>query len=215
LAWREWSRGLGELWTTLRPRLTNLPHRVYWDLRDIMRQPRSPQEMGPVRVRVLFVCFGNICRSPLAEEVFRMKLAEKGLAGVVGVDSAATSPWNIGKRPHWKARACAARHGLSLGHLRARMFSAADFESFDQILVMDHRNREDVLRLAPDPGKRARVRMLLDSAGGGEIADPINGGVAEFELVFRQINAACDSLVAEVAREVERSPANPSSLARP
>ena len=196
--------GVSQLWGTLRRRMTSLGQRVYWDVRDIFSRPREVLESRAVRFRVLFVCLGNVCRSPLAEEIFRRKVAEAGLAGVVGIDSAATSAWNIGKRPHWKARACAARHGLALGHLRARLLTPSDLDRFDRILVMDQRNLQDVLGLAPQPQVAARVRLLLDFAGGGEIPDPIHGEAADFERVFCQIDGACDGLLTTVAQEIER-----------
>ena len=213
MAWLESGRIVGNFAGALRSWVIELPQRLYWEVRDLLSPWRETPQSDAIRFRVLFVCFGNICRSPLAEQVFRQKLANIGLASVVGVDSAATSSWNIGNRPHWKARACAARHGLKIGHLRARLFTRVDFGRFDRIVVMDRGNREDVLRLAIDPESPARVGLLLDFAGGGEIPDPIYGDVAEFEKVFHQISAGCEGLVADVAREVERratNAANPS-----
>lgn len=204
MAWREWTRCVSHLWDTLRPRLTDLGHRVYWDLRDMFSRPQVIPESEAVRFRVLFVCFGNICRSPLAEEILRQKVAREGLAGLVRVDSAGTSAWNIGRRPHWKARACAVRHGLAIHHHRARLFTPLDFDRFDRILVMDRQNQVDVLELAPGSPATTRVHLLLDFAGGGEIPDPINGPPADFDSVFHQIDAACGGVVEDVVREVGR-----------
>lgn len=202
MGWRERARRAAGLSRQLRLRVTDLYQRLYWDLRDLLPRLRAAADSNAVEVRVLFVCLGNICRSPLAEGIFGQQLARIGLADRVGVDSAGTSGWNIGKRPHWKARACAARHGIAIGHRRARMFMPADFDRFDRILVMDRRNRQDVLSLAPHGRAAGRVRLLLDFAGGGDIPDPIDGTAADFESVFHQIEAACDGLVADVAREL-------------
>ncbi len=218
MAWLDRARGIGKGWGRLARRVTDVGQHVYWDLRDWLSQRRElggSEELGVVQFRVLFVCFGNICRSPLAEEVFRHKLASTRLAALVGVDSAGTSACNVGRRPHWKARACAARHGLALGHLRARLFTASDFDRFDRILVMDRRNRQDVLRLAPGAQSVARVRLLLEFAGGGEIPDPVDGDAADFERVFGQIDAACDGLVGDVAQEVGRRTAPRAAPTRP
>ena len=189
---------------TMRRRAAQFGPRLYWELRDRLSRPERVLESQVVKFRVLFVCFGNICRSPLAEEIFRQKVARVGLGRLVAVDSAGTSADNIGKRPFWQARACAARHGLTLGHPRARLFTPADFRSFDRILVMDQHNRDEVLRLAPAPGNATHVHLLLEFAGGGEIRDPMGGEAADFERVFHQIEAACEALVAHVAGEVAR-----------
>ncbi len=202
MAWRELAARVAAAVATLPRRVIDLAHRIYWDLRDTFSRPRKRSEPRTIRLRVLFVCTGNICRSPLAEEVFRHMLEVSGLAATVGVDSAGTSAWNVGKRPHWRARACAARHGLTLGPRRARQLTAVDLQSFDRVLVMDQRNRDDVARLASHGHDGRTVRLLLDFAGGGEIQDPVNGGTTDFERTFRQIGLACEGLLADVAREV-------------
>jgi protein-tyrosine phosphatase len=217
LAWADRARRIGRACGTLARRVTDAGQRLYWDLRHLFSRRKAPAgtlEPSGVRFRVLFVCFGNICRSPLAEEIFRHKLAGTRLAALVGVDSAGTSAVNVGKRPHWKTRACAARHGLVLGHLQARVLTPSDIERCDRILVMDRRNRQDVLRLASGAQTAGRVRLLLEFAGGGEIPDPIDGTAADFESVFRQIAAACDALIADVGRELDRRGATAAATHR-
>ena len=215
LAWREGARRISELWAKVRSRVANLCQRLYWDLRDASRGPNQEPGFHVARFRILFVCLGNICRSPLAEEIFRQKVARTRLAALIAVDSAGTTTWNIGRRPHWKARACAVRHGLDIGHLRARLFTANDFDDFDRIVVMDEKNMEDVLRFTPQPPSRAQVHFLLDFAGGGQIPDPIDGDAAAFETVFTQIDAACEGLLASVVEEIGGWPAAVASPPRP
>jgi protein-tyrosine phosphatase len=151
-------------------------------------------------VRVLFVCYGNTCRSPLAEGVFRRKVELAGLADRVTVDSAGTSPPGEGGAPHPLSRAVARRNEVEIDHLRSRLFVAADFERFDRIVVMDSMNRRDVLAQARNEQDRAKVRLLRD--GDGEIADPIFGGEDEYEQAFAQIDEACELLLADVRAEL-------------
>jgi protein-tyrosine phosphatase len=158
-------------------------------------RPLAPSAEEP-EVRVLFVCFGNSCRSPLAEGVFRAKLASAGLYGRVGVDSAGTNAGDPGAPPHWRARRVARRHGLNIGDLRARRFEPADFDRFDRIVVLDHRNRDAVLAHARNEDDRARVRLLRGD--GGEVADPILGGDEGYELAYETIAADCDRLLEEI-----------------
>jgi protein-tyrosine phosphatase len=151
-------------------------------------------------VRVLFVCYGNTCRSPLAEGVFRAKVERAGLAERVSVDSAGTHAPDPGGPPHPLSRAVAARHGLEIGDLRGRRFVPADFERFDRIVVLDRSNRKDVLARARGDHDRAKVRLLRDADG--EVADPIFGGDEDYERAYAQIDEACDSLLDEVRAEL-------------
>jgi protein-tyrosine phosphatase len=163
----------------------------------LIASPSATKSEGPVShpgPSILFVCFGNICRSPLAEGILRSKLEAAQLADLVVVDSAGTSAYNVGRPPDWRARWCARRHGLGIGDLRARQFSVADFERFDEILVMDRTVLEDVLNLATSEDQRKRVQLLRDSRG-AEIADPVNGSLADFERIYTMLNPISDAIV--------------------
>jgi protein-tyrosine phosphatase len=154
--------------------------------------------------RILFVCFGNICRSPLAEGILRSKLEAAELTDLVLVDSAGTSAYNVGRPPDWRARWCARRHGLSIGSLRARQMSVTDFERFDEILVMDRVVLHDVRALAPAEEDRARVMLLMEYARGGDIADPVNGTLADFQRTYEALDIACEALVGRLERTLSQ-----------
>ncbi len=144
--------------------------------------------------RVLFVCLGNICRSPLAEGVFRHLAAERGI--VVEADSAGTGAWHEGEPPDPRSCEVAARHGIDLDGQRARAVVEADFERFDMILAMDRQNLEDLQRLRP-PHARARIARLRDHdpEGPGDVPDPYYGGDQGFERVYRMIHRSCEALL--------------------
>lgn len=147
---------------------------------------------------VLFVCLGNICRSPLAEGAFRAAAARAGLA--VHVDSAGIGGWHIGEAPDPRARAEAARHGVDITRLRARQIERADFQNFGHIVALDESNLADLRRLAPaDAG--ARLSLLLDHVPGREghsVMDPYYGGAEDFSVVWQEIVTAAEALVAQL-----------------
>ena len=151
---------------------------------------------------MLFVCYGNTCRSPLAEGVFRRKVERAGFGDRVAVDSAGTNPPGEGGAPHPLSCAVAKRNDLEIDELRSRRFVPDDFDRFDRVVVMDGMNRRDVLRLARDDRDRAKVRLLRDAEG--EVADPIFGGEEEYERTYAQIDEACELLLAEVRSELGR-----------
>jgi protein-tyrosine phosphatase len=161
--------------------------------------PRS-RESAPTdpSYSVLFVCYGNICRSAMAEGILRTRLHSRGLAGDVRVASAGTSGVNAGRRADPRARTAVRRRGGDIRDLRARRLADDDFENFDLILVMDEQNRIDVLGRAAARAHAAKVRMLLDYIGGGEITDPIHGSQADFEHASDDIARACDRLIDEL-----------------
>jgi protein-tyrosine phosphatase len=158
-------------------------------------------------VRILFVCMGNICRSPTAEAVMRRKLEEAGLAAAVELDSAGTDGWHAGSPPDARATEAARRRGTALTGA-ARQVTEDDFARFDLVLAMDRENVGELLRRAPDDEARGRVRLLreFDPASAGapdlDVPDPYFGGPQGFDTVLDQVEAACDGLLDEVRRAV-------------
>jgi protein-tyrosine phosphatase len=146
-------------------------------------------------VRLLFVCLGNICRSPTAEGVMRHLVREAGLEDEVEIDSAGTGGWHVGNPPDERATEAAARRGITLDGA-ARRFSVDDFERFDLILAMDSENLRDIRSLAPDEEAREKVRLLRGP--GLDVPDPYYGGPRGFEDVLDQVEEACRALLEEV-----------------
>ena len=152
-------------------------------------------------VRVLFVCLGNICRSPTAEGVFRDLVRREGLAGKIGTDSCGTGGWHVGNPPDRRMTAAAAEDGLELAG-QARQVTVDDFREFDLVVAMDGSNHADLLRLAPDDDARARVRLFREYAGeaGEGVPDPYYGGPDGFREVVAIVRRAARGLVDAVAR---------------
>ncbi|WP_186394434.1 low molecular weight protein-tyrosine-phosphatase [Stappia sp. TSB10GB4] len=140
---------------------------------------------------ILFVCLGNICRSPLAEGILRQRIEAAGLGGSVTVDSAGTASWHIGKAPDPRSVAVAARNGIDLSRLRARQVSDADYTRFNLILAMDSDNLADLQARAPT-GCRAEIRRFLPH----DVPDPYYGGPNGFDAVFRMLDQGCHDLIA-------------------
>lgn len=150
-------------------------------------------------MRLLFVCLGNICRSPTAEAVMRHKLQLAGLAGQVQVDSAGTAAWHVGKAPDPRTRAAAEQRGYLLHDLRARPVREEDFADFELILAMDHDNLRQLQQLRPR-GAAAEVDLFLRRSGlrEHEVPDPYYGGAEGFERVLDMIELACDRLIEQL-----------------
>jgi protein-tyrosine phosphatase len=145
-------------------------------------------------VRILFVCMGNICRSPTAEGVMRSLVREEGLEGRVVIDSAGTGGWHAGEPPDARATDAAQRRGIELDGA-ARQVEPEDFERFDLLLAMDRENLAALRRLAPDDEARGKVRLLL---GDRDVPDPYYGGARGFEDVLDLVESACRGLLDEV-----------------
>jgi protein-tyrosine phosphatase len=149
---------------------------------------------------ILFVCLGNICRSPTAQGMFEKQLAASGLVDHVRVDSAGTGEWHVGHPPDPRATEVAAEQGVELGSQRARQVTPADFEAFDRILAMDRANLADLQAMAPE-GSRARVELFLSYARHAdvdEVPDPYYGGASGFSRVLDLINDASDGLIRDL-----------------
>ncbi len=152
------------------------------------------------KTRILFVCMGNICRSPTAEGVFRNLVRTEGLDGAVETDSAGTHSFHIGKKPDARAQTAALRRGIDISDLRARQVDSHDYDYFDHILAMDESNLS--LLKADCPGEhRDKLRLFLDCANGlkeREVPDPYFGGDDGFEYVLDLIEAASRGLLDEI-----------------
>ncbi|CAM3492222.1 low molecular weight protein-tyrosine-phosphatase [Marinicrinis lubricantis] len=151
-------------------------------------------------IRVLFVCLGNICRSPMAEAVMRHKVKEAGLEHAVTVDSAGTGDWHIGKPPHAGTRNILDQNKVPYDGIRARQVTAMDADRFDYIIAMDTQNAKDISRIFG--GQRAHVIRLLDllvEETSKDVPDPYYTG--NFELVYRLIDDACDRLLSKIRQD--------------
>ena len=148
------------------------------------------------KTSILFVCMGNICRSPTAEGVFRRKVAEAGLDDLFEIDSAGTHAYHVGEPPDRRAQQAAARRGFSLSEIRARRVAAEDFERFQHIIAMDQDNLV-VLREVAGPEQHSNIRLFLEYASGPEteVPDPYYGGATGFERVLDLIEDASRGLL--------------------
>ena len=162
---------------------------------------RTAASAGARRVRVLFVCLGNICRSPTAEGVMRALVRDAGLEDRIELDSAGTGAWHIDEPPDTRATNAALERGVELEG-RARQVERDDFAEFDLIVAMDRSNLADLRRIAPDEAARAKVRLLRDfdpSADGElDVPDPYHGGSRGFDDVFDLVQRSCVALLAEL-----------------
>lgn len=148
--------------------------------------------------KILMVCLGNICRSPLAEGIMRSKLSED-----FTVDSAGTGGWHAGELPDKRSIATAKNRGIDITNQRARQFKKSDFEIFDHIFVMDNSNHKDVLALAPNEEAKSKVKLILNEIFPNEnvdVPDPYYGGQEGFENVFDMLDQACE----EIARKLKQ-----------
>lgn len=148
-------------------------------------------------IKVLFVCLGNICRSPTAHGTFRKLVKDNKLEKFIFVDSAGTAPYHVGKSPDSRARSTAKSRGIEISDLRARQVKKADFKEFDYIIPMDKENLADLMAICPEED-RGKIKLFLSFAKDSrfeEVPDPYYGGQAGFELVFDLAQQASEGLL--------------------
>jgi len=194
------------MWMVARRFCANYSARaVQWKRRDpsapfplpLMSDPKITSSSLPVRV--LFVCLGNICRSPMAEAVFRHKVALAGLSDKIVADGAGTGNWHEGNPPDPRTRAELDKHGVSYDGMVARQIDRADLDTFDYILTMDDENLANVQALGD---ARRTLRPLMDYApetGASFVPDPYYKG--GFDVVYDLVNVACNGLLAAIRKE--------------
>jgi len=169
--------------------------------------PPRPTLVATRPIRVLFVCLGNICRSPLAEAVFRQKVEEAGLADRFEIDSAGTGHWHVGEPPDVRMRATAARRGLDLSGLRARQLRRGDLAgdlAYDHVFVMDKANLNDALYLDPHGDHGTRVRLFREfdpEPDDYQVPDPYYGGPDGFDRVYDIVERTAEAVLQRM-REV-------------
>jgi protein-tyrosine phosphatase len=154
-------------------------------------------------ISVLFVCMGNICRSPTAQGVFERLVEQHKLADVIEIDSAGTHAYHVGDRPDERASAAALQRGIDLSSQQARRVSPDDFDRFDYVLAMDQDNYE-ILAVSCPSELRARLRLFLEFAPDlltREVPDPYYGGASGFERVLDLIEEASEGLLADIRQQ--------------
>ncbi|WP_310556336.1 low molecular weight protein-tyrosine-phosphatase [Flavobacterium sp.] len=150
-------------------------------------------------VKILMVCLGNICRSPLAEGILRSKLPKNFI-----IDSVGTGNWHIGNPPDPRSVKIASEKGIDISNLRGRQFSTQDFINFDCIYVMDNQNHKDVIALATTEAEKSKVKLILDELFPNEnvdVPDPYFGLQDGFEKVYDMLDAACNVIADKLLKE--------------
>lgn len=152
---------------------------------------------------VLFVCMGNICRSPTAEGVFRHKVKQANLDNLISIDSAGTHAYHVGNPPDPRAQEAARKRNIDLSDQRARRVSAEDFSKFDYVIAMDESNKDELLAICP-AGYESRVHLFLDFAecDETEVPDPYYGQGRGFEIVLNLVEQAADGLLHHIRQNI-------------
>lgn len=150
-------------------------------------------------MKILFVCLGNICRSPLAEGILKKKFEKLNIKGVI--HSAGFEPYHEGQHPDPRSVSTARKHDIDITSKVARLFSVEDFDNYDKIYVMDAMNYADVMRVARDDEDMSKVDYLLNMSSPGsdnEVPDPYYGGADGFERVYEMMDLACDRIIGDI-----------------
>jgi protein-tyrosine phosphatase len=151
-------------------------------------------------MKILMVCLGNICRSPLAEGILQAKVNSKGLD--IKIDSAGTGGWHVGQGPDHRAVAIANKYGIDISQQQARQFSSTDFEGFDIIYAMDGSNLSDIVSLANSNEDIEKVRLILNEINPEDntpVPDPYYGGDDGFEKVYQLLDEACEIIIKKIS----------------
>ncbi len=146
-------------------------------------------------MKILMVCLGNICRSPLAEGIMQHKIDQRGLNWTI--DSAGTGSWHVGERPDPRSIAIAQKYGVDISHQRARQFQGKDLQAFDLVFAMDSSNYNNIRRLATNPTEEDKVSMIMNMVQPGyneSVPDPYYDDQG-FERVYQMLDRACDAIL--------------------
>ena len=149
-------------------------------------------------MKILMVCLGNICRSPLAEGILKSKLPKDFM-----VDSAGTLDYNAGKSPDHRSIETAQKYNIDISSQKSRLFTAKDFQEYDRIYVMDRNNLKDVLSLSKDENERRKVSLIL---GDQEVPDPFWSEMEDFENVYQMLDKASERIAEEIKESVFKEP---------
>lgn len=152
-------------------------------------------------MKILFVCLGNICRSPLAEGIFRDKVRKSGLSNQIEMDSVGFEPFHQGDPPDSRAQSVARSHGIDISAHRARLFTPQDFDHYDKIYVMDRYNYQDVMDVVRNDEDQKKVDFIMNLIYPGTnatVADPWYGGAEGFETTFKQLDEATQVLLENI-----------------
>lgn len=151
--------------------------------------------------KVLMVCLGNICRSPLAQGILEKKSEENNIN--IYVDSAGTGGWHVGSSPDLRSINVAKKHYIDISHQKARIFSTYDFKEFDKIYVMDTSNYRDLIRLCSNEKECSKIELILkniDSENNPSVPDPYYGKENGFENIYRLLEKACTKIMSEIKK---------------
>lgn len=154
-------------------------------------------------VKVLFVCMGNICRSPTAEAVFQQLVDNRNLAADIKIDSAGTHAYHVGEQPDRRSQSAAMNRGIDMSHQKARKVEVTDFDGFDYVLAMDKSNYKDLQSLA-SPKQRQRIHLFMNFSTGwkeDEVPDPYYGGSHGFERVLDMVESASEGLLEDILKK--------------